>query len=66
MAKISEVEYVNIHKVLQVPKPIKIAEKFTLYKLNQQLSKTVVTYLAKLRRLASTYEFRQNPELSSL
>jgi len=60
------VEYVNTHKMLQVPKLIKITEKFTLYKQNQQLSKIVITYLAELRRLASTYEFKQNPELSSL
>jgi len=39
--KLDEVEYVDIHKVLQAhlkPKPIKIAERF--YKQNQQLAKT--------------------------
>ena len=58
--KLREVEYVDIHKVLQEhfkPKTIKITKKLTFYEQNQQLSKTVLIYLAELRRLASTYEF---------
>ena len=57
--KPGEVTYEAIHKVLQEhykPKPIKIAERFRIYKRNQQPSETVATYLAKLRRLASTCE----------
>ena len=58
--KPGEVEYAAIHKVLQdhfKPKPIKIAERYRFYKRNQQPSETVTTYLAELRRLASTCEF---------
>ena len=58
--KPSEVEYEAIHRVLQEhfkPRPIKIAERFRFYKRNQQPSETVATYLAELRRLASTCEF---------
>ena len=58
--KPGEVEYAAIYKVLQdhfKPKPIKIAERYRFYKRNQQPSETVTTYLAELRRLASTCEF---------
>ena len=58
--KPGEVEYTAIHQVLQdhfKPRLIKIAERFRFYKRHQQPSETVTTYLAELRRLASTCEF---------
>ena len=58
--KPGEVEYAAIHQVLQdhfKPRPIKITERFRFYKRHQQPSETVTTYLAELRRLASTCEF---------
>ena len=41
------------------PKPIKIAKRFRFYKRNQLPAETVATYLAELRRLASTCEFSE-------
>ena len=40
------------------PKPVIIAERFRFYKRNQESGEKVADYLAELRRLAATCEFK--------
>ena len=42
------------------PKPLVIAERFAFHRCYQQPGKTVMEYLAKLRRLATHCEFNNN------